>query len=71
MNPDRDPEIVSLEAHRRRKLADARKKPAAPVRRPGRGTSGEPAVNWRRLPIFLVAAALLLAFTWLIGRLTG
>jgi hypothetical protein len=70
MKLERDPEIVSLEAHRRRKLADARKKPAAPPRRPARGPS-EPAINWRRLPIFLAALVLLLAFTWLVGRLTG
>jgi hypothetical protein len=59
MNRNDEPTIVSLESHRRKRLADSRKR-AGKARPPG-----ERAINWRRVPLFLAAAALLMLFSWL------
>ena len=60
MKRNDDPRIVSLESHRRKKLADSRKRAAAS--RP----THERAINWRRAPIFIGAVALFLVLSWLL-----
>ena len=66
MKPDDQPTIVSLEQHRRRRQDEARKKQqraAANARRAPVAPANR-AINWRRLPAFLAALALLVLFMW-------
>lgn len=64
--PD-EPTVISLESARRRRQAEARRKPArAPnVRRPA---ASEPAINWRRAPLFIALVLAFLALSWLIRQ---
>ena len=71
MKPDRPPPIVSLESHRRRKVAESREQ-AAKARKAGASAySGERAINWRRAPLAIAAFLAFMAVSWLIGRLLG
>ena len=66
MKRNDEPTIVSLETHRRQRVAESRKKAAKPAR--PKGASGERAINWRKVPLALAAMAALMAVSWLIGR---
>jgi hypothetical protein len=66
MTPDEKPTIVSLETHRRRRLAESRRN--AVQARKAHGAVREKAVNWRKVPKALLALALLLIVTLLIQR---
>jgi hypothetical protein len=75
MKRSEEPQIVSLETHRRRRQAEGRQKsqkkpqPRQPVfGRPGRV---ERAINWRRAPLFVGAVILFMALSWLIGRIAA
>ncbi len=57
---DDDSRVVSLESHRRRRLAEARQKQAKPR------MQHERAINWRRAPFFLAALAVFMLFSWLV-----
>lgn len=61
------PTIVSLESHRRRRIAETREK-AVQVRK-ARRASGERAINWRRVPLAIVVVIGFLAVSWALGRL--
>jgi hypothetical protein len=72
MKPKGDPTIVSLETHRRRRVAETREKSVrARKARAAAAVRGERAINWRRAPIALAVLALLLLLSWLIGRVAG
>lgn len=58
MKPDDHPTIVSLESHRRKRLADSRKRPARPPH--------ERAINWRKAPLVIAVFAAFMVISWLL-----
>jgi hypothetical protein len=78
MKRDPDPAVVSLETHRRRRVAESRAQTKAKAQQARKAHAiragavpGEKAVNWKRAPLALVAFALLLAAGWLVRLVTG
>jgi len=78
MKRDPDPAVVSLETHRRRRVAESRAQSKAQAVKAKNARAiragavpGERAINWRRAPLALVAFALFLAAGWLIRLVTG
>lgn len=71
MKPEGPPTIVSLESHRRRKVAESREKAAKARKSRAAAHAGEPAVNWRRAPLAIGVFLALMAVMWLVGRLLG
>jgi hypothetical protein len=73
MKPDDDPAIVSLESHRRKRLADERKRQDASRKQAkARPTNqGERAINWSRVPLLVGVVAVFLLFSWLIRQAGG
>lgn len=69
MKRNDDPAIVSLETHRRRRVAETRAKAVQARKARTVGVQGEKAINWRRVPLALGAIVLLLAASWLVGKL--
>jgi hypothetical protein len=76
--PDRNPKtetaarreagsVISLESHRRQRMAESRRKAA----KAKAGPSHERAINWRRAPLFLAAVALFMLFSWLVHYAGG
>jgi hypothetical protein len=78
MKSDPDPAVVSLETHRRRRVAETKAQAKAKAAQAKNARAirsgaipGEKAVNWRRAPLALGAIALLLAAGWLVRLVTG
>lgn len=71
MKPEGEPTIVSLETHRRRRVAEIRAKAARAPKATPTAARGERAINWRRAPLALVALALFLLLSWLVGKIAG
>jgi hypothetical protein len=73
MNRNDKPTIVSLETHRRQRVAASKAKAvqAKKARAAAAAARSERAVNWRRVPLALLAFAALLVAGWLVKRLMG
>jgi hypothetical protein len=71
MKPEGPPTIVSLESHRRRKVAEVRDKAVKARKTRAFAASGERAINWRRAPLAIAAFLAFMAVSWIVGRLLG